>query len=97
VSSEGSEGMTQRAEDFPCSRLVELVTDYLEGTLDPELREIVDEHLEICEGCTTYLDQMRTTIALTGHLREDDVSPAMQADLVRAFRALHENPPVGDR
>ena len=88
--------MTERAENFPCSRLVELVTDYLEGELDPELREIIDEHLEICEGCVNYLDQVRTTIALTGRLREDDISPAMEAELLRAFRDWRANSPTAD-
>ena len=88
--------MTERAENFPCSRLVELVTDYLGGELDPDLREIIDEHLEICEGCVNYLDQVRTTIALTGQLRVDDVSPAMEAELLRAFRDWRAHPPKAD-
>ena len=89
--------MTDRAENVPCSQLVELVTDYLEGELDPGLREIIDEHLETCDGCVNYLDQVRTTIALTGRLREEDVPPVMEAELLRAFRDWRANPPHVDR
>jgi anti-sigma factor RsiW len=81
------------AEDLTCAELVELVTDYLEDALPAEERERFEEHLTICGGCATYLDQMRTTIALTGRLRVDDLSPEVTAELVGAFRDWHENSP----
>jgi anti-sigma factor RsiW len=81
------------AEDLTCSELVELVTDYLEGALPAEERERFEEHLTICEGCVNYLDQMRTTIALVGRLRVDDLSPEVTAELVEAFRGWHADSP----
>jgi anti-sigma factor RsiW len=81
------------AEDLTCAELVELVTDYLEDALPTEERARFEEHLTICEGCVNYLDQIRTTIALTGRLRVDDLSPEATAELVGAFRSWHENSP----
>ena len=81
------------AEDLTCAELVELVTDYLEDALPAEERERFEEHLTICEGCLNYVDQMRTTIALTGRLRVDDLSPEVAAELVGAFRDWHANSP----
>ncbi len=81
------------AEDLTCAELVELVTDYLEGALTGEERECFEEHLTICEGCVDYLDQMRTTIALTGRLRVDELSSEVTAELVQAFRGWHANSP----
>jgi anti-sigma factor RsiW len=69
-----------------CKELVELVTDYVEGTLSPEERRRFDEHLEICPGCVTYVEQMRATIAATGTLREESVAPAARDALLSAFR-----------
>jgi anti-sigma factor RsiW len=69
------------------------VTDYLEGSLAADRRAILEAHLLDCEGCVNYLAQMRTTIALTGRLREDDVPPGVEATLVRAFRGWHANSP----
>jgi anti-sigma factor RsiW len=80
-------------DDLSCVELVELVTDYLEGVLPPEERSRFEAHLVDCDGCVNYIDQMRTTIELTGRLRVDDLSPDMQADLVSAFRTWHENSP----
>ncbi len=81
------------AEDLTCAELVELVTDYLEGALTAGELARFEEHLTICEGCAGYLGQMRTTIALTGRLRVDDLSPEVTADLVQAFRGWHTNSP----
>jgi anti-sigma factor RsiW len=80
-------------EDLSCAELVELVTDYVEDELEPTERARFEAHLTDCEGCVNYLDQMRTTIALTGRLRVDDLSPEVQADLVSAFRGWRANSP----
>ena len=69
-----------------CSRLVELITDYLEGAMPQAERALADEHLARCEGCTTYLAQFRTTIALTGMLTDEDVSPEARETLHGVFR-----------
>jgi predicted anti-sigma-YlaC factor YlaD len=78
------------ATDLTCAELVELVTDYLDDALSLEERVRFEEHLLICEGCVNYLDQMRTTIALTGRLRVDDLSPEVTGDLLEVFRAWHQ-------
>ena len=77
------------AEDFTCAELVEFVTDYLDDALSVAERTRFEQHLVICEGCVNYLDQMRTTVALTGRLRVDDLSPEVTGELLEAFRGWH--------
>jgi Putative zinc-finger len=74
------------SEDLTCRQLVELVTEYLEGTLTPGERDRFEQHVILCDGCAFYLDQMRTTIAVTGSLTEDSVTPEAQESLLRVFR-----------
>jgi anti-sigma factor RsiW len=69
-----------------CKEFVELVTDYLEDALTPEERLRFEEHLTICPGCVTYVDQMRSTIHAVGSLREDDVPDEARDALLHAFR-----------
>jgi anti-sigma factor RsiW len=69
-----------------CKELVELVTDYLEGALAPDVRTRMEKHLSGCEGCTHYLEQMRETIRLTGQVDEDSLTSAQRDDLLRLFR-----------
>jgi MFS family permease len=49
-------------EELACQELVELVTDYLDGVLPPELKDSVQQHLDGCGGCTEYVRQIRLTI-----------------------------------
>jgi len=58
------------SSDLTCRELVELVTDYLEGALDPGDRARFEGHLDRCAGCRAYLGQMRATIWAAGHLCE---------------------------
>ena len=38
-------------KSMDCNELVELVTAYLDGALDPDTRARFDTHLLECEGC----------------------------------------------
>ena len=78
-------------QEMTCKELVELVTDYLEGTLPTEVRARMEKHLSGCEGCTHYLEQMRQTIRLTGQVREENLAPAQRDDLLRLFRGWKDN------
>ena len=73
-------------DELACQELVEIVNDYLEGALPEADRERFDAHLEICEGCRRYLDQMRTTIRVVGTLTEDDLDPGARVQLLQLFR-----------
>jgi anti-sigma factor RsiW len=78
--------MTIGLAHLNCRELVELVTAYLEGDLSSGERKRFDAHLDGCDGCTTYVEQMRRTIELTGSLHAEDLSPEAEEALVRAFR-----------
>jgi anti-sigma factor RsiW len=70
-----------------CQEVVEVVTDYLEGRMSPADVAIFEAHLELCDGCKWYLEQMRITVATVGRIEETDVPDAMRATVVDAFRA----------
>jgi anti-sigma factor RsiW len=74
-----------------CVQLVELVTDYLEGALGDAERVRFEQHVGACDGCSNYLDQMRTTIAVVGRLEVDDLSDAAKSELLAAFRGWARN------
>lgn len=69
-----------------CDDFVELVTDYLEGAMDPAERARFDEHIGICEGCEIYLAQLRQTISITGKLSAQDVPAPAQQKLLSVFK-----------
>ena len=73
-------------EHVSCQEVVELVTDYLEGALSPEQAALFEQHLNFCDGCDWYVDQMRTTVAAVGRIEETDVPPQVRDRLLAAFR-----------
>ena len=75
--------------DIACRELVEIVTDYLEGVLDPAMTAAVERHLVLCPHCEVYIEQMRETISAVGHVPVDTLSEQAKADLVAAFRDFH--------
>jgi predicted anti-sigma-YlaC factor YlaD len=72
--------------ELTCVEVVELVTAYLDDAVSGADRERVEEHLVFCDGCSTYLDQIRQTVALTGRLQPEDIPASLQEKLLAAFR-----------
>ena len=75
--------MTPR--DIACNELVELLTEYLEGTLPRAEVAAIEAHLAICEGCQQYLDQMQATIAALGSVPVESLSEDAIDTLLTAF------------
>jgi anti-sigma factor RsiW len=72
--------------DMSCKELVEVITDYLEGTMAPEDGKRFEAHLELCPFCVNYVEQMRATIAALGIPTEDSISPERREEVLAAFR-----------
>ena len=74
--------------DLACKELVEIITDYLEGTLPERDRARFDAHLMTCPPCREYVAEMHTTLRLTGRLTTDSISAGARDELLRAFRRM---------
>lgn len=48
-----------------CKHVWNYISDYLDGTLPSEVREMVQKHLDHCEICSAILDSTRNIIILT--------------------------------
>ncbi len=73
-------------EHITCREVVELVTDYLETALPTDETSLFEQHLNFCEGCVWYVDQMRVTVESVGRISEEDVPPETRDALITAFR-----------
>jgi anti-sigma factor RsiW len=77
-------------QPLTCQELVELVTEYLEGTLPPVARARFDAHLAACDYCGAYLAQMQQTIRALGRLTEQSIAPEAQQRLLEVFRTWRQ-------
>ena len=78
--------MLRGKPELVCQQIIELITDYLEGALSRSERRRFEAHLAGCEHCSEYLEQMRTTIRLTGRIDTDDLTPAMREEFTALYR-----------
>ncbi len=71
-----------------CDAVVEVVSDYLEHTLDAADTEAIEQHVVICSACARYIEQVRATMRASQALREGEpFDEASLAPLLRLFRA----------
>jgi predicted anti-sigma-YlaC factor YlaD len=77
------------ADEVTCRQFVELITDYFEGTLAPRTLGRVEEHLVMCDWCTTYTEQMQSTISSLRALTET-ASAGPPESVLSALRAKRE-------
>ncbi len=65
--------VAEASDELACKQLVELVGNYLDDALSPDMKARFEEHLAGCDGCTPYLRQTQQIIA---ELRELSTGPS---------------------
>ena len=48
-----------------CKHVWEHISEYIDGSVDAQLREDIERHLEHCEICSAILDSTRNILILT--------------------------------
>lgn len=84
--------MKIRSHPVVCREAIELMSDYLDGSLSRRDTRRLEEHLAICPPCRAYLAQMRLVISVSGSVSPDDLSPEALDDLVEVFRRYRDEP-----
>jgi predicted anti-sigma-YlaC factor YlaD len=81
----------QDVVEIACQEFVELVTDHLEGTLPQEIERAIAAHLELCEPCRIYLDQIRSTTTALRALPTPTLPEPARERLLEVFTTLHKD------
>jgi hypothetical protein len=71
---------------YTCAQVVELATAYVEHAMPGELVEAFEMHLNFCDGCVTFIEQIRETAELGGRVGEEQISDERKAKLMSAFQ-----------
>ena len=75
-----------------CRELTELLVEYYEGNLDPDVQEVMERHREICPQCEGFLKTYQATIRLTaGAFRQDLPQTARESLDSQILAALAES------
>ncbi len=77
-------------QDGAAAPVGELVTPYLEDVIPADERALVDQHLAGCDGCQTYVQQMRLTIQAIGHVSDEAITSQTREQVLAMFRAWRD-------
>jgi anti-sigma factor RsiW len=75
-----------------CRDIGELLHDYVEGALEPDVRRSLDEHLSDCEGCLGFVNTYRHTVSVARELRCEEIPPELQEKLRSFIKRKRDRP-----
>ena len=67
-----------------CKQISDLVFDYLNDKLRPDVRREFQQHLRICPDCVHFLNTYKKTVSVTGTVRPEEI-PAKVKDNILDF------------
>jgi anti-sigma factor RsiW len=62
--------MDGSSREIGCSECVELLADYIDGTLPRDQTELLEWHLDGCQPCVAFVNTYRGTVDAARRLRE---------------------------
>lgn len=68
--------------EISCVEVWRELSNYVDGNVDPELRQRMEEHFKGCEHCTAVLEGTRNIVRLVGDGRSFDL-PAGFSDRLK--------------
>ncbi|MBI1747530.1 MAG: zf-HC2 domain-containing protein [Acidobacteria bacterium] len=70
-----------------CRQVIELLSDYINRELSPEDKTELDQHLQGCQNCGTFLYTLRQSVDLLKDLKEEDIPEEVNARLRNFLRS----------
>jgi hypothetical protein len=68
--------------DLECTRIAELLGEYLEGTLPRDTAELLEWHLDGCGPCIAFVNTYRGTIDAARTLRKVEIPRELKSRLI---------------
>jgi hypothetical protein len=71
---------------YTCQEVVTLASEYLAGVMTAPQMTAFELHLNFCDGCSSFVDQVRATASLAHGLPAEEIPEDVQAKLLAAFK-----------
>jgi len=72
-----------------CREIAELLGEYLEGTLPPATRDLIDWHVDGCAPCVAFVNTYRGTVQAAQKLRDVEIPAELRRRLLDVLRSQH--------
>ena len=61
-----------------CKQMTDLVFNYLNDKLSPNVKRDFQQHLQICPDCVNFLDTYKKTVSVTRSIRPEEIPPKVR-------------------
>jgi anti-sigma factor (TIGR02949 family) len=78
--------VADKREAVQCREIVDLLADYLDGTLPLDTAKALETHLEGCQPCIAFVNTYRGTINAARKIREAEIPPELRDRLLSFLR-----------
>lgn len=76
-----------------CRDVGKLLYDYVDGSLEPALKQQLEQHLADCPGCLAFINTYRQTIKLSKELRPREIPTELRQKLRSFIKSKSLQPP----
>ena len=73
-----------------CRGVIRELSDYIDGELEPSVKQELEHHLEDCEDCKLFVDQTKLTVDLFCDSKPVELPPTVKSRLHEALRRKFE-------
>jgi len=78
-----------------CRQIADLLSDYLDGTLPKDTRELLEWHIEGCAPCVAFVKTYRGTITAATKLKDVEIPAELKQRLLAVLRNQRASRPSG--
>ncbi len=78
--------------EIECRQIAELLGEYVDGSLPPHLRHLIDWHIEGCAPCVAFVNTYRGTVSAARNLRDVPMPPELKKRLLAVLRSSDRSP-----
>jgi hypothetical protein len=70
-----------------CKQMTDLVFNYLNDKLSPNVKRDFQQHLQICPDCVNFLNTYKKTVSVTRSIRPEEIPPRVRNNILDFLRS----------
>ena len=78
--------MEESSQDIGCPECMDLLADYVDGSLPKDKAELLEWHIEGCAPCVAFVNTYKGTVKAARQLKEADIPPELKDRLLSFLR-----------
>ncbi len=74
--------------DDRCKKIMECLSDYMDGEASEQLCKMVEQHLEECDECKCMVENIKITIEMLHSLPEEKVPEDVEKSVLNRLKKI---------